>query len=454
MNHIKRNIEFQQKKIVKNLKSGEFYNFHNLLLEKSIKNKIHNNLPEYRDRLYNPIETLSMFLTQALQEDSSCQSIVNSKAINTNKRCSTTTGGYCRARKRLPLDMVKNLTKHVASISKKKTDRKWKFKGKDVYLVDGTTFIMPDTKDNQDKYPQQSSLKKGLGFPICRAVGIMSLSTGSLIDAAVSPYQGKGASEQVLLRSMLNNFKKGDIVLADAFYSTYYLLSYVIKNCIDVVLVQHGSRSRTTDFSTGKILGKKDHLIDLKKPPKRPDWMSEEEFANLPNTITIRELYRGGKTLITTMLCHKKIDANEIKDLYKQRWQIEVDFRNIKSTLGLKSFSCKTPDMVIKEMWVYFLAYNFIRHIMLESAIYNKILPRQLSFKHTVQILNNFPYRYSTRIYKKLLALIGEKIIGNRGGRIEPRAIKRRHNDFPLLMKTRDVAREEIRLNGHPKKVK
>jgi len=297
MNHSKKSIEFQQKKIVENLKNGRFHNFYNLLLDKSIQEEMQNNLPKYRDRLYNPIETLSMFLTQALEEDSSCQSIVNSKVINTDKNCSATTGGYCRARKRLPLEMIINLTKHIAAKSKKKTDKKWKFKGRDVYLVDGTTFIMPDTRGNQNKYPQQSSLKKGLGFPICRAVGIISLSSGSLMDAAVSPYQGKGASEQVLLRSMLDNFKKGDIVLADAFYSTYYLLSHVIKNGIDVVLVQHGSRSRTTDFSTGKILGKKDHLITLKKPPKRPDWMSEHEFANLPNTITIRELYRGGKIL-------------------------------------------------------------------------------------------------------------------------------------------------------------
>jgi hypothetical protein len=91
--------------------------------------------------------------------------------------------------------------------------------------------------------------------------------------------------------------------------------------------------------------------------------------------------------------------------------------------------------MVIKEMWVYFLAYNLIRLIMLESAIYNNLLPRQLSFKHTVQVLKNAPNLYNRQLYKKILYLIGQKIIGNREGRIEPRAIKRRHNDFPLLMK-------------------
>jgi len=127
---------------------------------------------------------------------------------------------------------------------------------------------MPDTKENQEVYPQQASLPQGLGFPICRAVGIISLYTGTIIDAAVSPYQGKGASEQVLLRSMLHNFKKGDIILADAFYSTYYFLNFVIKNAIDIVMVQNGARAQKTDFTKGDILGKKDHLITLKKPLK------------------------------------------------------------------------------------------------------------------------------------------------------------------------------------------
>mgnify|MGYP001774149355 CR=1 FL=1 len=454
MNHNKKILKLQQQKIVKNIKDRGTNNFYNLLSQDSIQKELKEDLPKHRNRLYNPLQTLSMFLTQAIDEDSSCQNIVNLNAINTNKELSITTGGYCKARKRLPLNMIINLTKHIAKTSSKTVPTKLKFQKRDVYLVDGTTFTMPDTIENQEKYPQQNSLKKGLGFPICRAVGIISLASGSLVDAAISAYQGKGASEQVLLRSMLDNFKKGDIILADAFYSTYYLLNYAIHNGIDVVLVQNGVRAKKTDFKTGKILGKKDHLIILKKPPKKPEWMSEEEFDKLPKTLTIRELYRGGKILITTMLCKNRVSATEIKNLYKQRWQIEVDFRNIKSTLGLKNFSCKTPQMIIKEMWVYFLAYNLVRHIMLESAVYNALLPRQLSFKHTIQILKNLPSNYDNQLYEKLLFFIGKKIIGNRAGRIEPRAIKRRHNDFPLLMKPRDLKREEIRQNGHPKKLK
>jgi len=391
MNHSKKTINYQQKRVVKKIRIGGIDSFHNLLAQDSIQKEIQKHQQNYRERIYNPQQTLSMFLTQALTKDSSCQNAVNSVALKNNKKISVTTGGYCKARQRLHTDTIRELTKKVSQKCLVKVPKRWKFKGRDVYLVYGTTFTMPDTKENQEIYLQQASLPQGLGFPICRAVGIISLYTGTIIDPAVSPYQGKGASEQVLLRSMLSNFKKGDIILADAFYSTYYLLSHVIQNGIDVVLVQHGARTKNTDFTKGKILGKKDHLVTFKKPIKKPEWMSEQKFDELPKTITIRELKRGGKILITTMLCKNRVTATQIKNLYKQRWQIEVDFRNIKSTLGLKHFSCKTPQMAIKEMWVYFLAYNFIRFIMLESAIYNRLLPRQLSFKHTVQILKNNP---------------------------------------------------------------
>lgn len=454
MNHSKKIINHQQKRVIKKIKNEGVDSFYNLLTQDSMQKIMQKDLPQYRNRLYNPLQTISMFLMQALEEDSSCQNIVNKEALKTDKKISITTGGYCRARQRLHVEMIKTLTKQTSKDSLIKIPNKWKFKRRDVYLVDGTTFTMPDTKENQKAYPQQASLPQGLGFPICRAVGIISLYTGTIVDAAVSPYQGKGASEQVLLRSMLSNFKKDDIILADAMYSTYTLLNFVIQNGIDIVFVQNGARAQKTDFTKGDILGKKDHLITLKKPPKKPDWMNQQEFNKLPNTLTIRELKRGGKVLITTMLCRNKVSATQIKNLYKQRWQIEVDFRNIKSILGLKNFSCKTPQMAIKEMWVYFLAYNFIRLIMLKSAIYNKLLPRQLSFKHTVQILKNTPNLYDNQLYEKILFLIGQKVIGNRNGRVEPRAIKRRHNDFPLLMKCRDIVRDEIRQNGHPRKLK
>ena len=168
--------------------------------------------------------------------------------------------------------------------------------------------------------------------------------------------------------------------------------------------------------------------------------------------MSIREIKIGGNILITTFLCNKTTSAKIIKKLYKERWHIEVDFRNIKITLGLSSFKCKSPEMVKKEMWTHFLAYNIIRSLMLDSTLYNKMLPREISFKNSLQLYIHYLENPTLVEYEKLLKLMGKKVIGNRGGRIEPRAIKKRNNAYPLLMKPRNIARAEVLKNGHPKK--
>jgi len=137
---------------------------------------------------------------------------------------------------------------------------------------------------------------------------------------------------------------------------------------------------------------------------------------------------------------------------------LEVDLRNIKTTLGMETLSCKTPEMIEKEMWVYLLAYNLIRLLMAQSALLENILPRQLSFKHTVQLWLAWSQQtQATGIHMDeglLFVLIAQRTVGNRPGRIEPRAVKRRPKPFPLLMETREQARDRVRTYGHPKKLK
>lgn len=410
-------------------------------------------IEQTRNRLYGPVETLSMFATQALHADRSCQSIVNQAALRSEGVCSISTGGYCKARGRLDTSMVQQLTQSIGRQSQESVNDVWRWRGRDVYLVDGTTLLLPDTPANQKQYPQTSSLPEGVGFPICRAVGIVSLSTGALMDAAVSPFHGKGACEQSLLRSLLHGFKPGDVVLADAFYSTWFLINHMVEHQVDIVFVQHGARSRSTNFAKGVKLGKEDHLIELPKPRQKPDWMEPSDYESAPPSITIREMRASGKTLITTMTNPKTHPKKELGTLHKERWHIEVDLRSIKSTMGMAMLSCKSPEMAIKEMWVYFLAYNLLRSLMLSCALYTRVLPRKLSFKHTLQLLLAYD-KERGRSPEKLWCLIAGKRIGERPGRIEPRVIKRRRNDYPLMMKPRVQLREEIRKNGHPKKVK
>ena len=444
---------YHNKKIINNQKKLSKNKLKNSNLD-FIQNYINpidiNNTTKSRNRIYTPERTLSMFILQSLNQDSSCQNRVNRLAMKKDKKVSLSTSAYCQARTRLSTSMIRENVRQIGINNEKQADIKWKFRAKNIYLIDGTTITMPDTILNQKEYPHPKTQKEGLGFPVCRIVALISLSTGAIIDASIGNYSGKGTGEQALLREILHNVKRGDILLADAMFSTYTLMSYVLEKGIDIVFVQNGARARKTNFTQGQILGKDDHIITIKKPKDNPQWMSESDIGKIPKSLNIREIRVSGKTLITTMLCPKKSTAKIIKELYKERWHIEVDFRNIKITLGLTEFKCKSPNMIIKEMWTGFLAYNIIRTLMLESALYTKISPRQISFKNTVQLYLHY-IENNTSSSTKLLKLIAQKNIGNRAGRIEPRLIKKRSNAYRLMMKSRILSREDVIKNGHPK---
>ncbi len=270
-------------------------------------------------------------------------------------------------------------------------------------------------------------------------------------------YKGKGSGEQALLRRLLDSFESDDLILGDAYYATYFLLAELLARKIDGLFEQNGARRRSTDFRYGEKLGTCDHLIVLEKPKNCPEWMTEEQYNCTPNTLTVRELKVSGKILVTTLTCPKTVSKNALKELFKKRWQVELDIRNIKTTLGMSTLSCKTPEMGEKEMWVYFLAYNLIRLLMTESALLAEVLPRTLSFKHTVQLWlawdgTQKPTDHQDKL-DELLALAAERSVGNRPGRIEPRAIKRRPKPYPLLMESRAAAREKVKKYGHSKKL-
>jgi len=376
MNHNQKIINLQKNISLNKLKNSSSDFIQRFTTQHKLTNTLNN-----RNRIYTPEKTLSMFVSQSLNQDSSCQNTVNKLALTRAEKTSISTSGYCKARNRLSTLAIRNLTKEIAIKNQQRLDMQLKFRGRNIYLVDGTTITMADTNSNQKEYPHTKTQKEGLGFPACRIVAIISLTTGSIIDANIGTYSGKGTGEQALLRDILHNFKRGDIILADAMFSTYSLLSHAIEHGIDIVFVQNGARSRKTDFTKGKILGEDDHILTIKKPKDNPEWMDEDELKRIPSELKIREMRTGNKILITTMLCPKKTTTTTIKNLYKERWHIEVDFRNIKITLDLKEFKCKSPKMVRKEMWTSFLAYNIIRSLMLDSALYNKILPRTISFK-------------------------------------------------------------------------
>lgn len=448
----------KQTNIKKNAKNITATDFLELLSSDELSSIIENNTPKYRERIYTPMQTLAMFLSQALNEDRSCSKAVNdfiiqNKSQKNTRSISPNTGAYCLARQKLPLLLLSQLTVKIGEIIANNSPTQWQWFGRRVRLIDGTTLSMPDTEQSQEVYPQPKSQKEGLGFPLCRLLAVSCLHTGVVLNASMGPCKGKGSDEKSLLRNVLDTFENGDVVVGDAFFGSYFLLVEMMERGVDVLFEQLGARQSTTDFGKGTTLGKKDHLIEFNKPKVKPDWMTQEAYNEAPKKITIREIKVGKKILITTMLSPKEYPKKVLGALYKQRWHVEVDFRNIKTTLGLAVLSCKTPVMCQKEIWVCFLANNLIRLLMYQAAVDHNLLPRQLSFKHAVQVWNTY-FLLKKALDDDMFSLIAKRVVGNRPGRMEPRAVKRRPKPYKLLMIPRVKAKEEIMKNGHPKKIK
>jgi len=448
----------QRRRIEQRARSIHSYDFFNLLTGPELLDRVDEQLPPHRERLYPPIDTLSLFMAQTLSADASCQSAVDRHSIervfNGLSPCSTNTGAYCKARGRLPLQLMQALTRQTGALITAQAPAQWKWQGRSVKLIDGTTVTLADTPDNQARYPQQTNQKPGLGYPIMRLVGLLCLATGAILDTAIGPYAGKSSSEHALLQMVMQSISAGDVIVADCYYCTYFVIALLQAQGADALFQQH--QRRETDFRKGRRLSSKDHVVTWPKPKIRPNWLSQEQYDAAPETVTVRELKVGSKILVTTLLSDAQANRNALGALYQQRWNIELDLRNIKTTLGLKTLDCKTAGMNEKQWWVGMLAYNLIRLLMLGSAKLADVLPRQLSFKHTVQLWLAWSQGGppDAENIEPLFALVAQQRVGKRPGRIEPRAIKRRSNSFPLLMQPRHLAREEIRRYGHPKKLK
>ena len=316
---------------------------------------------------------------------------------------------------------------------------------------------MPDTLENQEAYPQNEQQKEGLGFPIARIVVLLSLVTGMVTDMAMAPYAGKGTGEPALLRSLLGSIDRDDIVLADRYYCSYFMIALLQELGIDLVARIH--QRRKVNFRRGRHLGDADHIVTWDRP-KRPDWMDQQTYDRMPTSIEVREIrvhvgrpgYRVESLIaVTTLTDAKEYPKEDIASLYQSRWLAELDIRAIKITMGMDVLRCKTPEMVRKEMWTCLLAYNLIRQTMLQSAQEAGVLPRTLSFTAAMQsigaswlVMVLSDDVQASLLIDAALRIVAVHVVGNRPGRVEPRAIKRRPKEHALLTKPRAEARAEL----------
>jgi Transposase DDE domain len=416
----------------------------------------------WRERVYNPSITLGIFLSQILSHDHSCDDAVDRfQKFRYDQRLppvSTETTSYCEARQRLPENLIWDLVRRTGQSIQEAANVSWLFHGRAVKIVDGSTLTMPDTPENQAAYPQAKTQAPGVGFPILRILVVFSLAAGTVLEAAVGPYQGKLTSELALFRPLLDRFQAGDIVLADRFFCSYWVIAALQARGVDVVVRLH--QCRRADFRRGRRLGREDHLVTWTKPKPLPDWMSRDEYAAMPEAITVRELRvrvkdktkRVRNLVIVTTLVDFQIDqAAEVGDLFRQRWHAELDLRTLKSEMKMEMLRTKSPEMVRKEIGMHFLAYNLIRGIMAEAARVAEIKPRTISFMGSVHTIRAFEQSHlydPARILADLpilLKLIGAKRVGDRPDRYEPRAVKRRPKPHPLLKMPRKAAKRLIK---------
>ena len=435
--------------------AGEFFN---LLTGAELLQATEVQLREHRERLYPPTVALSMFMRQVLDADGSCQKAVNGwaaqRAADGLSRCSVRTGAYCKARQRLPIEMITALTRRRGQELSKQAQTAWRWRGRAVKLVDGTGISMPDTPQNQARYPQPGTQASGVGFPLARLVVVMCLATGAALDAAIGPHQGKGSGELGLVRQLLDNFHRGDVMLADALYCNYFLLATLMAAGVDVLMAQNGSR--ITDFRRGRSLGTRDHLVRWPKPEARPLWMTAQQYAQFPEAIELREVKVAHQVLVTTLMDHGRVTKDDLSALFARRWHVELDLRNLKTTCGMEVLRCQTPQMNDKQLWVHLLAYNAIRLLMAQAANHAGVDPRGLSFKHTLQLWTQWPAHAMSSLanWHILLSLIAQCKAGHRPGRIEPRIRKRRPKPYPWLKVPRAEARRNVARFGHARKAK
>ena len=410
--------------------------------------------------VYTPALTLWAFLSQVLfkGEQRSCVAAVARVIVLLvsleQRPCADDSGAYCRARAKLPVAIIRRLAVQVAEGCEQQVPAEWLWKGRHhVYLADGSTVSMPDTAANQADYPQPATQEPGLGFPIARLVVLISLATAMIHDMALGPYAGKETGETALLRQLLERFQAGDILLADRYYCSYFMIALLLERGIDFVVRLH--QARTADFRRGRRLGPGDHLVDWQRPAK-PEWMAQETYERMPASIRVREVevhvdqpgFRVDSfVVVTTLTDADEYRRDDLAELYHQRWLAELDLRAIKSTLGLDVLRCKTPEMVRRELWTGLLAYNLIRQTMLQAAC----SPRQLSFAAALQKIaaswNTILVCQDATVLLLIEVHLGDLAthqVGDRPDRVEPRAIKRRPKPQRLLMQPRAQARAAL----------
>ncbi len=415
-----------------------------------------------RQCTFTPETTLAVFLSQVSSDDHSCRGAVARllawRVARGLPACSPDAGGYCKARARLPESLLPRLTRHLADRVGDHAPQAWAFHGRRVVIADGSGLSMADTPENQAEYPQHWEQVPGCGFPLARIVVLICLATGCVLDAAIGASRGKLTGEMALIRTLHGRLRRGDILLADAYYSSFDEVMGLAGLGVDVVMRRNGNRR--SDFRRGTRLGREDHVVQWQRDRNRRAWMGREEFAALPRVMTMRELrVRVGRPgfrtrcfeVVTTLLDPTIFPAEELAWLYRRRWHGELDIRSLKMAMRMDVLRCRTPAMIRKEFWAHLLAYDLVRGAMAGAAARHGVPPRGVSFQGARQTLEAFRVELGRArgeaaavLADAALGAIASHRVGGRPDRVEPRVVKRRPKAYPRMQEPRAVARKRL----------
>jgi hypothetical protein len=416
---------------------------------------------EPRDRIFNQWRTFWMFLGQVLSWTQSCnEALVKAQAWlwhSEKKKISSNTAGYCQGRNRLNQEYLNQINRDIIQQHQKHDSSLHLWCGRNVKGTDGSSFSMPDTKENQQLYPQPTSQKKGCGFPVMRIVATFSLASGVILDCRKGSLD---VHERTLWREGWDSYEENDVVLADCGFCSYADYHLLKEKKVDSVMRLHQRRKEKKII---KKFNKNDYLVIWQKGKKsqRPKWLTEQQWNQLPNEMTVRYVkvsinipgIRTKKFVVaTTLLDPKKYPADAIAELYWRRWRCELFLKDIKTTMRMKVLRSRTPKMIHKEFTIFIIAYNLIRSLIWNAALDNGVDPNRISFKAAINVILQWaPILMTIKNRDEKIQCITtiKNIIANnlipirKIIRREPRAIKRRQNaNYQLLTKPRKQFKE------------
>lgn len=405
----------------------------------------------YRKRDLDPYTTLQLFILQVLYQNTAMSHLphLSGKPFSAS--------AYCQARQRLPLELFERLVQQFTRQATG-THEPSRWRGHRVWLTDGSGFSMPDTPELQAAFGQPGGQKPGCGFPVARVLALMDADSGLLQDVTISPLRTHDMARASQQHACMS---KDDLLVADRAFCSFAHLALISQADLHAIFRVHQRQIinfRPHRLSAGEAdetgrphsrwvcrLGYHDQIVEWQKPKSRPKWMSPEQFAALPDRLMVRELrYRVREpgcrvreiTLVTTLLDPQRYPAEEIARLYDLRWQIEVDLRDLKNTLGMDILKGHKLDTVMKELHVFMLVYNLVRLVTVKAAKRQHVAPHRISFIDALRWLQ------PSKPARQLPELIVNPL---RKGRFEPRCIKRRMKEYRLMKLPRDKLRKRLK---------